>query len=216
MRLRIPIVAGIKSNISAQRHYGFVVAFAVVCIGFIFGYIWWYVLPHQEPVVDVTFTPVADTATSTYARSMPTRLLIPSIHIDTTFVSPLGLMPDQTVAVPATFDQVGWYSGGVSPGEIGSSVILGHVDSKAGPAIFYSLGQVNIGDEVTVERADGTEAVFTVYKLERHPQSDFPTMAVYGPTDAAELRLITCSGLYNHGSARYSHNLIVFARLKTL
>jgi LPXTG-site transpeptidase (sortase) family protein len=151
--------------------------------------------------------------TTNHARSAPTRLVIPSINLDTTFVTPLGLLPDQTVSVPDSYTQVGWYSGGVTPGEIGSSVILGHVDSKDGPAVFYSLGQVKVGDEIEVTKADGTLAKFTVTKLERHPQSNFPTLAVYGPTDKAVLRLITCSGAFDRTSQLYSHNLIVFAEL---
>jgi sortase (surface protein transpeptidase) len=128
-------------------------------------------------------------------------------------VQPLGLLPDQTVGVPNSYTEVGWYSGGVSPGEVGPSVILGHVDSVDGPAIFYSLGQVKVDDEIEVIREDGTIAKFKVTSLERHSQSDFPTMDVYGPVDKAVLRLVTCSGQFDRGSQRYSHNLIVFAEL---
>lgn len=92
-------------------------------------------------------------------------------------------------------------------------MILGHVDSKAGPAVFWSLGVLKPGDEVFVDRTDGSVARFVVTELRRVDQDEFPTRDVYGDIDHAGLRLITCSGTYDRGKARYSHNLIVYAKL---
>ncbi len=80
--------------------------------------------------------------------------------------------------------------------------------------MFYKLGQLKVGDEISVTREDGAVATFVVTKTERHPQSNFPTVDVYGPTASSTLRLVTCSGVFNKGSQRYSHNLVVFAELK--
>ncbi len=155
----------------------------------------------------------SEVATSSFARSAPNRLVIPRLNLDTGFVAPLGLNADRTIAVPDDYNAVGWYSGGATPGEVGPAVILGHVDSTEGPAVFYSLGQLKVGDEIMVSREDGTTATFLVEQLERHPQSEFPTVSVYGPTDYPALRLVTCSGTFDKGSQRYSHNLVVYARL---
>jgi len=204
----------LKTRAYSKRHYVFVMAFAIL-LGLL--------LYTAEPYIRHYFTESAlesvgvgenkPVLKNEYNRSAPTRLVISKINLDTTFVTPLGLLPDQTVSVPNSYTQVGWYSGGVTPGEIGPSVILGHVDSKEGPAVFYSLGQLKEGDDIEITREDGTIAKFKVTKLQRYLQSNFPTLDVYGPTDQAVLRLVTCTGIFNKGEQRYSHNLIVFAEL---
>ena len=146
-------------------------------------------------------------------ESLPVRLVIPRLNIDTGFEAPLGLKDDGEIEVPEGYTDVGYYKFGPTPGELGPSVILGHVDSVDGPAVFYTLGQLEEGDEIRVEREDGSVAIFAVTELERHPQSGFPTKQVYGDIDHAGLRLITCSGIYQHDTLRYTHNLIVFAKL---
>ena len=198
----------------AKRHYVRVMAFAV--LGAMVGALLIYVFVGREVVAPMVGDVVqkSEDATSTFARSAPVRLQIPKINLDTTFVPPLGLNPDKTVTVPDSYEEVGWYKGGATPGEIGPAVILGHVDSYEGPAIFYSLGQLAKGDEVEVTRADGSTALFVVTDTERVPQDAFPTQKVYGDVDFAGLRLVTCTGIYNKGQLRYSHNLIVYAELK--
>ena len=157
--------------------------------------------------------PVAEIVGPILSRSEPTRLRIPKIDIDTTFVVPLGLAPSGEVAVPDSDTEVGWYQYSPTPGELGPSVVLGHVDSYTGPAIFFYLGQLEPGDDVYIDRADGSTAHFIVEELERPKQSEFPTAKVYGNLNYAGLRLITCSGLYERGKQRYTHNLVVYARL---
>lgn len=146
----------------------------------------------------------------------PVSLRIAAIDLAVPFGAPLGLNEDGTVGVPDDYEQVGYYAYGPTPGELGPAVVLGHVDSYEGPAIFYSLGQLSVGDEIEIERLDNSVAVFEVTKLERHQQGAFPTEAVYGNINFAGLRLITCSGTFDRGEQRYSHNLVVFAKLKTV
>ncbi len=205
----------LQTRAYSKRHYVLVMAFAIVLIGLVYATIV-YVQPFKggDEVPTTIETTNGIEKQSLFARSAPTRLVIPAINLDTTFVPPLGLLPDQTIAVPDSYTQVGWYSGGATPGEIGPAVILGHVDTKEGPAVFYSLGQLTEGDEIQVTREDGTTAIFEVTKLQRYPQNNFPTLAVYGPTDDATLRLVTCTGTFDKGEQTYSHNLVVFATLK--
>lgn len=146
-------------------------------------------------------------------RSLPVRLRIPEIGIDAAFGTPLGLGENGEVAVPKNFEQVGWYRYGPTPGELGPSVIFGHVDSFEGPAVFYPLGQLEEGDVVFIDREDGTTATFRVTGMERSAQENFPADRVYGNISHAGLRLITCTGRYDRSEARYSHNLIVYAEL---
>ncbi len=157
----------------------------------------------------------AITATTTeFARSAPMTLTIPKLSLEAEFEPPLGLNEDQTIEVPEAYDTVGWYMHGATPGEVGPAVVLGHVDSVDGPAVFYDLGQLEEGDEVAITREDGTTAVFVITGSERFSQDAFPTELVYGPTDIPTIRLVTCSGTFNKGTQRYTHNLVVFGELK--
>lgn len=200
---------------TTRRHYVRVMAFVVcgvlVSIAFFYYFLAKEIVlaPAPESAIQVEETPV-----SLFDRSAPVRLIIPKINLNTTFVAPLGLNEDKTVSVPDSYTEVGWYTYGATPGEIGPAVILGHVDSYKGPAVFFSLGQLEAGDEVMVEREDGTTATFVVESKERVPQENFPTEKVYGKINYAGLRLVTCTGIFNRGKQEYSHNLIVFARLK--
>lgn len=202
----------LKTRTYSKRHYVIVMAFAIVLSAAAF-----YLSVHRQADVsssEIVSIKTGASSTSMYNRSAPVRLVIPSIQIDTNFVLPLGLKADQTVSVPDSYTEVGWYEGGATPGENGPAVILGHVDSKEGPAVFYSLGQLKTNDEIEVTRSDGTVAVFVVEKLQRYPQSDFPTIAVYGQTATPTLRLVTCSGTFDRGAQKYSHNLVVYAKLR--
>ena len=202
------MVAGLfKTRAYSKRHYAFVMAFAIVLGGIMF-----FFLSGKEGVTSAE-NEGAQIIESPYIRSAPTRLEIPAIKLDTTFVPPLGLLPDKTVSVPDSYIKVGWYSGGSTPGENGPAVILGHVDSKEGPAVFYSLGQLKEGDEIKITRDDGTRVTFIVTKLQRYPQVNFPTQEVYGMTDSPTLRLVTCTGTFDRGVQKYSHNLVVYASL---
>jgi len=150
-----------------------------------------------------------------FERSMPMQLMIPKLGLEAFFEGPLGLNDDGTMEVPRSYDDLGWYQYGPTPGELGPAVIVGHVDSYAGPAIFYQLGQLELGDVIQVAREDGSVAEFVVTEMGRYGQSadDFPTAKVYGDLPYAGLRLITCSGYFDRGTQRYSHNLVVYARL---
>lgn len=145
--------------------------------------------------------------------ALPERLSIAAVNIDTTFTEPLGLEDTGEVEVPEEYERVGWYKYGPTPGELGPAVILGHVDSHEGPAVFYRLREVTKGDAIELTRTDGSVAVFIVTGTEQVAQDSFPTESVYGDIDHAGLRLITCTGVYDRGEARYSHNFIVYAAL---
>jgi hypothetical protein len=130
-------------------------------------------------------------------------------------VDPLGLNADGTLEVPTDYSRAGFYTGRAMPGATGPAIIVAHVDSKTGPAVFYRLRDLKPGDEVAVTRADGTEVVFLVDRLEQHRKSAFPTEAVYGPTPDATLRLVTCGGSFDTSAGHYRDNTIAFAHLKS-
>lgn len=172
-------------------------------------------LPSAVSVPEGEFGTELATSTSVAAlpASAPVFLSLPTVGISAPFSAPLGLQANNEIAVPEGYEEVGYYQYGPTPGELGPAVVLGHVDSYRGPAVFYGLGGLATGDPVFIERADGVVAEFVVTALERHEQAGFPTELVYGDIDHAGLRLITCSGTYNRAAERYTHNLIVFAEL---
>jgi sortase (surface protein transpeptidase) len=148
---------------------------------------------------------------------VPTRLEIPAIEVRTALMR-LGLHRDGTVEVPplGADAPAGWYEHSVTPGETGSAVLLGHVDSaREGPAVFYRLGSLEPGDEVRVRRADGGTLVFEVTGVDRYPKSGFPTREVYGPAAYPVLRLVTCGGSFDRKKRTYRDNIVVSARLRT-
>jgi sortase (surface protein transpeptidase) len=144
----------------------------------------------------------------------PARLEIPAIGVSTPLVR-LGRLPDGTIEVPHAWNTAGWYDQGPRPGQPGPAVLLGHVDSKKGPAVFYRLRDLRPGDTVRVGLTNGRTLVFRVERTERYPKDKFPTEAVYFPTLDRELRLITCGGDFDYAKGSYVDNIVVYAVLVT-
>jgi hypothetical protein len=146
------------------------------------------------------------------ATAVPVRLEIRRIGV-ATGLERLGRAPDRTVEVPSDWHVAGWYAEGPLPGDPGSAVVLGHVDSRTGPAVFYRLGELRPGDRVEVVRADGSRARFRVDRTELYDKTRFPTAEVYYPTLTPMLRLVTCGGRFDPATGHYRSNVIVFATL---
>lgn len=162
---------------------------------------WFRVEPRQqEPVVAPR--PV----------SPPVRLRIHAIGVSTAIV-PLGLNRDRTVQVPTDPSRAGWYRLGTSPGQVGSAVILGHVDSMKGPAVFYRLRTLVKGDQADVVLADGSVVVFRVTRLVTYQNKDFPKKQVYGNHGRPTLTLVTCGGDYDRAAGGYQANVVVYTEL---
>lgn len=156
-----------------------------------------------------------DPVVTAMPRSQPTRVTVRRVGIDGA-IMPLGLRPDRTVDVPPLdqAEKAGWYKLGPSPGEIGNAVIVGHVDTAAkGPSVFYELGALKVGDLIEVTRADRSVARFRVDRVASYPKTAFPTDEVYGPSNNAGLRLVTCGGAFDEAKRNYLDNVIVFATL---
>jgi hypothetical protein len=166
--------------------------------------------PTRATPVATTAVPVAGGTVLKAAR--PTHLSIPAIGVSATVTS-LGIHPDQTVEVPANPDQAGWYRLGSHPGQAGSAVILGHVDSTHGPAVFYRLRSLARGDEVAVRASDGSVTHFEVTSISTYANADFPAQKVYRSTGRPGLALVTCGGRYDAAHGGYQANVVVFADL---
>ncbi|MGI8774152.1 MAG: class F sortase [Actinomycetota bacterium] len=148
--------------------------------------------------------------------SKPVALDIPAIGVHSPLLR-LGETAERTLEMPQPgpdYNEAGWYKHSPTPGSLGPAIIAGHVDSAAeGPSVFYHLGDLRPGDKVLVGRADGSVAVFKVDGVRRFRKDRFPTQLVYGNTDHAALRLVTCGGPFDSATGHYLDNIVVFASL---
>ncbi|MFI7452015.1 class F sortase [Nonomuraea sp. NPDC049714] len=148
------------------------------------------------------------------AKAKPLRIRIPKIKVNapvgTVTVSKTGVLGTPPLSKP---NLTGWYRHSPLPGELGPSVINGHVNTKKGAAVFKRLSELAKGDRIYVYRSDGKVTRFTVSGIEQVGKKTFPTARVYGNTANSQLRLITCGGIYNKSAHSYTDNIIVYATL---
>ncbi|HEX5349503.1 MAG TPA: class F sortase [Pseudonocardiaceae bacterium] len=216
---------GITTGANSRRRGRLVAAVLAVVLGLGGALTVGYAVDHQQgappplaaaslPGPQTPVAPVPSVAVLSAAR--PISIRIPAINVSSP-VTIVGLNPDHTMEVPhqgPLYDQPAWYRYSPTPGERGPSVIIGHVDSaKDGPSVFFTLGALKPGQRIEVARADGTTAAFEVDSVGSFPKDSFPTRAVYGDTDHAALRLITCGGSFDETTHSYRNNIVVFAHL---
>jgi sortase (surface protein transpeptidase) len=155
-------------------------------------------------------TRVALPAASARPRARPVGLIIPAIGVRTRLIR-LGTTTGGALQVPRTTTVAGWYTRSPVPGAVGASVIAGHVDSYAGPGVFFLLRLLLPRNRIYVRRADGTLVVFRVVSVRTYLKTRFPSAAVYGPAPGAQLRLITCGGAFDPVTRSYLANVVVYA-----
>ena len=150
-------------------------------------------------------------------RAVPVSVAIPQIGVRSKLLS-LGLNPDGSIAVPSLATSAGeaaWYKYSVTPGQVGAAVIEGHVDSYQGPGVFYRLGALRPGNQIDVTLANGITAVFRVTGVREYVKDKYPAEMIYGRTDYAALRLITCGGDFDFATHHYLSSVVVFAVLSS-
>jgi sortase (surface protein transpeptidase) len=165
-----------------------------------------------DPVAAPATAPRELTTGPLLDSSPPVRLAIPALRVTVPLVG-LGQQRDGSMEVPTDAKTVGWYTKAPTPGSLGPAVLAGHVDYRKQPGTFAHLADLTSGDTITIARADGTTAAFTVSKTERYAKDRFPSTAVYGPINHAGLRLITCGGDFDEGAGHYRDNIVVYATL---
>lgn len=168
---------------------------------------------HQDPIPlghDIKPTPAPDSELIDEQAAEPDEIQMSKIGVHAQ-IEPLHVEENGALSPPKTTDRAGWWVGGPEPGERGPSVIAGHVDSFSGPAVFFNLNGMSAGDEILIDRADGTSVRFSVDRKERYNKDRFPTRSVYGPTRTSQLRLITCGGHFDAATGRYLDNTVIYA-----
>ena len=170
--------------------------------------------PAADPSSSSTGTPAVTAAAEAAPAppALPVSLSIPAIGVQTHLIR-LGQQQDGSVEVPRDPAEAGWFHLGPPPGASGSSVILGHLDSLTGPAVFYRLNELRPGDRIAVLLDDGTTARFRVHSIETYANADFPAQKVYGRQGRSQLNLVTCGGAYDSSRGGYQANVVVNARL---
>jgi hypothetical protein len=149
------------------------------------------------------------------SRSLPLRVDIPAIGVHSELLH-LGINANGTIQVPSLTTSAGlaaWYKYSVTPGEMGTSVIEGHVDDLRGPAVFFRLGALRPGNTIDVTLADGVTAVFDVTGVREYVKTSFPAELVYGQATFPALRLITCGGAFDYTTGHYLSSTVVYAAL---
>jgi sortase (surface protein transpeptidase) len=167
------------------------------------------------PNADTTRTsPRPQAAPAPLAPSTPTRVRIPSIKVNAPLTA-LDLQPDGHLAAPPDDDRnlAGWYKDGTSPGAVGTAIIAGHVDTRAGAAVFYSLGALRKGNQVDIDLANGATAGFTIDAVAAYTSRQFPDHKVYDQAERPELRLITCGAGFDKTRQQYLGNVVAYAHL---
>jgi len=173
--------------------------------------------PATDPVTAPPLRPSAAVPPAPDAAlpaSVPVRVEVPAIGVDAAVI-PLGKQANGEVQTPSgePGSPAGWYQDSPTPGQTGSAVILGHVNSTISDiGLFYRLHELTAGQNITITRADHTAAVFTVDRVDIYHKSTFPTVEVYQNADRPEVRLITCGG-YDPASREYLDNTVVYAHL---
>ncbi|MGH7902938.1 MAG: sortase domain-containing protein [Candidatus Dormibacteraceae bacterium] len=137
------------------------------------------------------------------------RLLIPSIGVSA-HIEEVGVTPQNTIGVPANVRDVAWYDRGAFPGAPGDAIIDGHLDWYTGPAVFWNLARIKIGEPITVVLSDGRRVNFAVTAILSLPfTSSAP--GEFDTSGPARLSLITCSGQWDAARHVYRDRLIVEA-----
>lgn len=135
---------------------------------------------------------------------------MPTIEVDAPIID-LGLTSDGLLETPTDFDDAGWWAGGTHADEAGPTVIVGHVDDYTGPAVFYRLSELEVGEPIVVIDDRGERAEFVVVDKALYDKASFPTERVYGADDEPTLRLITCGGDFDRSDRSYEANWVVYA-----
>ncbi len=80
-----------------------------------------------------------------------------------------------------------------------------------GPAVFWNLKDLEPGDLIRVQLADGTEYKYSVDFKQQFDAATAPVNDMVGPTPMEMVTLITCGGVFNSETHQYDKRLVVRA-----
>lgn len=175
-----------------------------------------FAVPTATPVPPPTAIPMPSgpEPTGLGPLEVPVRVRIPRIGVNAP-IETVGIEADGTMGTPKDFADVGWYGYGPMPGQVGASVIAGHVDSVHGPAVFWSLRDLRPGDRIEVDLLGGVTRRFVVDGSGSYQSDAAPLSAIFSWSGPPRLVVITCGGVFDRARHAYDHRLIVYAHLDT-
>lgn len=194
------------------------VATMIIALAMAAGLIAGTVLPSTNPIIDRQTSsrdiPAStDTPVPTPYPGIPSEISIPAIGVRAE-VESVGLDENQLMDTPDDYHATAWYNLGPRPGEPGSAVIDGHVDTPDGkPAVFANITALVPGDTISVSDGNGHSLAFRITHTESYPTDEFPVSIVFGPSKVAKLNLITCGGTWDRSRATYTERVVVFSEL---
>jgi len=183
---------------------------AVLLTSLIVAGIWWGLSRARDSIV-VPPLPSPPEGSEERPLSPPSRLRIPAIQVDAP-VLPVGLMADQTMDIPEFATDIGWFSLGTVPGGTGSAVMAGHLDTvNDTPGVFWNLHELQVGDDIYVDAADGRTLHFKVRQKESYPVDEAPMERIFATQTGVFLNLVTCNGPWK--GFTYANRLVVYTEL---
>jgi LPXTG-site transpeptidase (sortase) family protein len=144
----------------------------------------------------------------------PARVRFPGLDVDAAVVA-VGVDELGEMEVPEDVATIGWYRFGPGPGAgAGSTVLSGHVDDRVqGRGAFYRLSDLEPGDAVGVDLADGTSVDYRVTLVERISKDELPVDRLFARDGAPRLTMVTCGGDFDREARSYRENVVVTAEL---
>lgn len=141
---------------------------------------------------------------------IPKKITIPISGVDAS-IQEVGLTSGGEMATPNNFKNVGWFNLGARPGEIGSAVVAGHLDTYTdNGGIFWNLNKLKPGDYVYVTDDNGIKRRFRVSRSEVYRVDKAPMEEIFGSKGVARFNLITCNGAWDNGEKSYNKRLVVY------
>jgi LPXTG-site transpeptidase (sortase) family protein len=144
------------------------------------------------------------------AARPPQRMQIPAIGVDAKSES-LNFLD-----IPKDSNDVGWFDNLSAPGEGGDAVFDGHLDWYTGPAVFWNLAKLKVGDEILVYGSASDQPVrFKVDSIQSVYYLSQPPAWLYSTDGPPQLTLITCDGGWDPAAHVYQDRLLVHSSLET-
>jgi hypothetical protein len=127
----------------------------------------------------------------------------------------VGKTSTGALATPSNVFDTAWYKGSAKPGQPGATLIDGHVSSWTTNGVFYGIKNLVAGDNIEIEKGDGSKLEYSVVKTVSYPVDSVDMNALQQPVTAGQsgLNLITCGGKYDSKSGEFTQRIAVFATL---
>jgi LPXTG-site transpeptidase (sortase) family protein len=139
-------------------------------------------------------------------------------------VETFGLDNQQVPEIPTGDNAahvVAWYDFSARPGTGSNAVFAGHV-TWYGPAVFYSLTDLKLGEQIKLDGVDGTELTYRISNIFRVLSTDPDARALMFATSQDIMTILTCDGVFtpdpnNHvEGGDYDHRLVIRADLESV